>query len=83
VATEIMNLFPQPKVAGADLNKYFRNADLTDNANRFSTGIREGRCLHPHTWSVRELNSPGLFPGLANGTHSCSQGAYHLTADTP
>ena len=26
---------PQPTVAGAELNNYFRNADLTDNTNRY------------------------------------------------
>ncbi len=34
-----------------------------------------------YTWSTRDRNSPGLFPGLADGTQSSSQGAYHLTAD--
>ncbi len=34
-----------------------------------------------YTWSDRDRNSPGLFPGLADGTQSSSQGLYHLTAD--
>jgi len=86
VATEIMDLFPQPTVAGADLNNYFRNADLTDNTNRFSTRVDwqasgKDSVFTRYTWSVRDRNSPGLFPGIADGTQSSSQGAYHLTAD--
>ena len=86
VAAEIMNLFPQPTVAGADLNNYFRNADLTDNTNRFSTRVdwlasEKDSVFTRYTWSVRDRNSPGLFPGIADGTQSSSQGAYHLTAD--
>src|SRR3984885_1129646 len=86
VATEIMSLFPHPTVAGADLNNYFRNADLTDNTNRFSTRVDwqasdKDSLFTRYTWSVRDRNSPGLFPGLADGTQSSSQGAYHLTAD--
>jgi hypothetical protein len=86
VAAEIMSLFPHPTVAGADLNNYFRNADLTDNTNRFSTRVDwqasdKDSLFTRYTWSVRDRNSPGLFPGLADGTQSSSQGAYHLTAD--
>src|SRR5580698_4995017 len=86
VAAEIMSLFPHPTVAGADLNNYFRNADLTDNTNRFSTKVDwqasdKDSVFTRYTWSVRDRNSPGLFPGLADGTQSSSQGAYHLTAD--
>lgn len=85
-AAAIMALFPQPTVAGADLNNYFRNADLTDNANRFSTRVDwqasdKDSLFTRYSWSVRDRNSPGLFPGLADGTQSSSQGAYHLTAD--
>jgi len=39
VASSIMALFPQPTVAGAELNNYFRNADLTDNTDRYSTRV--------------------------------------------
>jgi hypothetical protein len=39
VAAQVMALFPEPTVAGADLNNYFRNANLTDNTNRFSTRV--------------------------------------------
>src|SRR3984957_7025382 len=86
VASSIMALFPQPTVAGADLNNYFRNADLTDNTSRFSTRVdwqasEKDSLFTRYTWSVRDRNSPGLFPGLADGTQSSSQGAYHLTAD--
>ncbi len=86
VATAIMALFPQPTVAGADLNNYFRNADLTDNTNRFSTRVdwqatEKDSVFTRYTWSTRDRNSPGLFAGLADGTQSSSQGAYHLTAD--
>jgi hypothetical protein len=86
VATAIMNLFPQPTVAGADLNNYFRNADLTDNTNRFSTRVDwqatdKDSVFTRYTWSTRDRNSPGLFPGLADGTQSSSQGLYELTAD--
>ncbi len=86
VATAIMNLFPQPTVAGAALNNFFRNAGLTDNTNRFSTRVDwqatdKDSVFTRYTWSVRDRNSPGLFPGLADGTQSSSQGAYHLTAD--
>ena len=82
----IMALFPQPTVPGADLNNYFRNADLTDNTNRFSTRVDwqasdKDSVFTRYTWSTRDRNSPGLFPGLADGTQSSSQGAYHLTAD--
>ena len=34
-----------------------------------------------YTWSNRDRDSPGLFPGIADGTQSSSQGKYHLTAD--
>ena len=86
VASSIMALFPQPTVAGADLNNYFRNADLTDNTNRFSTRVDwqasdKDSVFTRYTWSTRDRNSPGLFPGIADGTQSSSQGAYHLTAD--
>ncbi len=86
VATAIMNLFPEPTVAGADLNNYFRNADLTDNTNRFSARVdwqasEKDSVFTRYTWSTRDRNSPGLFPGLADGTQSSSQGLYHLTAD--
>jgi hypothetical protein len=86
VATAIMNLFPQPTVVGAELNNYFRNADLTDNTNRFSTRVDwqasdKDSVFTRYTWSTRDRNSPGLFPGLADGTQSSSQGLYHLTAD--
>jgi hypothetical protein len=81
-----MALFPQPTVAGADLNNYFRNADLTDNTDRFSTRVDwqasdKDSVFTRYTWSTRDRNSPGLFPGIADGTQSSSQGAYHLTAD--
>ena len=39
VAASIMALFPEPTVPGAELNNYFRNADLTDNTNRYSTRV--------------------------------------------
>src|ERR1700733_7210248 len=86
VASQIMALFPEPTVPGADLNNYFRNADLTDNANRFSTRVDwqasdKDTVFWRYTWSSRDRNSPGLFPGLADGTQSSSQGLYHLTAD--
>ncbi len=86
VASAVMNLFPEPTVAGADLNNYFRNADLTDNTNRYSMRIDwqasdKDSVFTRYTWSSRDRNSPGLFPGLADGTQSSSQGAYHLTAD--
>ena len=86
VASAIMALFPEPTVPGADLNNYFRNADLTDNANRFSTRVDwqasdKDSVFTRYTWSTRNRNSPGLFPGLADGTQSSSQGLYHLTAD--
>jgi len=85
-ASAIMALFPQPTVAGADLNNYFRNADLTDNTSRFSTRVDwqasdKDSVFTRYTWSTRDRNSPGLFPGIADGTQSSSQGAYHLTAD--
>ena len=86
VATAIMALFPQPTVAGAALNNYFRNANITDNTSRFSTRIDwqasdKDTVFTRYTWSTRDRNSPGLFPGIADGTQSSSQGAYHLTAD--
>jgi hypothetical protein len=86
VASAIMALFPQPTVAGADLNNFFRNADLTDNTDRFSTRVDwqasdKDSVFTRYTWSTRDRNSPGLFPGIADGTQSSSQGAYHLTAD--
>jgi hypothetical protein len=86
VASAIMSLFPQPTVAGADLNNYFRNADITDNTSRFSERVDwqasdKDSVFTRYTWSTRDRNSPGLFPGLADGTQSSSQGAYHLTAD--
>lgn len=86
VASAIMALFPQPTVPGAELNNYFRNANLTDNANRFSTRVDwqasdKDSVFVRYTWSTRNRNSPGLFPGLADGTQSSSQGLYHLTAD--
>jgi hypothetical protein len=86
VATAIMNLFPQPTVAGAELNNYFRNADLTDNTNRYTTRVDwqpddNDNVFTRYTWSSRNRNSPGLFPGLADGTQSSSQGDYQLTAD--
>jgi len=86
VSSAIMNLFPQPTVAGAELNNYFRNANITDNTSRFSTRVDwqatdKDSVFTRYTWSTRDRNSPGLFPGLADGTQSSSQGAYHLTAD--
>ena len=86
VAAQVMALFPEPTVAGADLNNYFRNANLTDNTNRFSTRVDwqatdRDSVFWRYTWSTRDRNSPGLFPGLADGTQSSSQGKYHLTAD--
>jgi hypothetical protein len=86
VARQIMALFPEPTVAGADLNNYFRNANLTDNGDRYSTRVDwqasdKDTVFTRYTWSTRNRNSPGLFPGLADGTQSSSQGAYHLTAD--
>ena len=74
-----MALFPQPTVAGADLNNFFRNADLTDNTNRFSTRVDwqasdKDSVFTRYTWSTRDRNSPGLFPGIADGTQSSSQG---------
>jgi len=86
VAASVMALFPEPTVAGADLNNYFRNANLTDNTNRFSTRVDwqatdRDSVFWRYTWSTRDRNSPGLFPGLADGTQSSSQGKYHLTAD--
>lgn len=86
VAQSIMALFPQPTVAGADLNNYFRNADLTDNTNRFTTRVDwqasdTDSVFWRYTWSNRGRNSPGLFPGIADGTQSSSQGDYQLTAD--
>jgi len=82
-ASAIMALFPQPTVAGADLNNYFRNADLTDNTSRFSTRVDwqasdKDSVFTRYTWSTRDRNSPGLFPGIADGTQSSSQGAYGL-----
>ena len=86
VASAIMNLFPQPTVAGAALNNYFRNADIADDANRYSTRVDwqasdKDSVFTRYTWSTRNRNSPGLFPGLADGTQSSSQGDYQLTAD--
>src|SRR5579871_201859 len=86
VAASIMKLFPEPTVPGADLNNYFRNANITDNTSRFSTRVDwqasdKDSVFTRYTWSVRDRNSPGLFPGIADGTQSSSQGAYHLTAD--
>jgi hypothetical protein len=86
VASAIMALFPEPTVPGADLNNYFRNANLTDNANRFTTRVDwqasdKDSVFTRYTWSDRNRNSPGLFAGLADGTQSSSQGLYHLTAD--
>ena len=85
VAAAIMSLFPEPTIPGAELNNYFRNAPLTDNANRYSARIdwqasAQDSIFTRFTWSDRNRNSPGLFPGLADGTQSSSQGAYHLTA---
>ena len=81
-----MALFPEPTVAGAELNNYFRNADLTDNTDRYSTRVDwqasdKDSVFTRYTWSNRDRNSPGLFPGIADGTQSSSQGKYHLTAD--
>jgi len=86
VARQIMALFPEPTVPGALLNNYFRNANLTDNGSRFSTRVDwqasdKDSVFTRYTWSIRDRNSPGLFSGLADGTQSSSQGAYHLTAD--
>ena len=86
VAASIMALFPEPTVAGAELNNYFRNANLTDNTDRYSTRVDwqasdKDSVFTRYTWSNRDRNSPGLFPGLADGTQSSSQGKYHLTAD--
>ena len=86
VAASIMSLFPEPTVPGAELNNYFRNANITDNTNRFSTRVDwqasdKDSVFTRYTWSTRDRNSPGLFPGFADGTQSSSQGAYHLTAD--
>ena len=86
VASAIMALFPQPTVAGAELNNYFRNAGLTDNTDRYSTRVDwqasdNDTVFTRYTWSNRDRNSPGLFPGIADGTQSSSQGKYHLTAD--
>jgi hypothetical protein len=86
VAASIMALFPQPTVPGAALNNYFRNADITDNTDRFTTRVDwqasdQDSVFTRYTWSTRNRNSPGLFPGLADGTQSSSQGDYQLTAD--
>ncbi len=86
VARSIMALFPEPTVPGAELNNYFRNANITDYTNRYSERIDwqasdKDAVFTRYTWSNRDRNSPGLFPGLADGTQSSSQGAYHLTAD--
>ncbi|HEY6345892.1 MAG TPA: TonB-dependent receptor [Bryobacteraceae bacterium] len=85
VAESIMALFPEPTVAGADLNNYFRNAPLTDNTNRYSTradwqASDKDSVFWRFTWSDRGRNSPGLFSGIADGTSSSSQGDYQLTA---
>ncbi len=73
VASAVMALFPQPTVAGAELNNYFRNADLTDNTDRYSTRVDwqasdKDSVFTRYTWSNRDRNSPGLFPGIADGT---------------
>ena len=86
VAKSIMALFPEPTVPGAELNNYFRNANITDYTNRFSERVDwqasdKDAVFTRYTWSTRDRNSPGPFPGLADGTQSSSQGAYHLTAD--
>ena len=86
VAASVMALFPEPTVAGAALNNFFRNANLTDNTNRYSTRVDwqasdKDSVFWRYTWSSRQRNSPGLFPGLADGTQSSSQGLYNLTAD--
>ena len=86
VAASIMSLFPEPTVPGVALNNYFRNANITDYTNRFSTRVDwqatdKDSVFTRYTWSTRDRNSPGLFAGLADGTQSSSQGAYHLTAD--
>ena len=85
-AAAIMALFPEPTVPGAALNNYFRNANITDNTDRFSTRVDwqasdNDSVFTRYTWSTRDRNSPGLFPNIADGTQSSSQGAYHLTAD--
>ena len=86
VAAAVMALFPEPTVAGAALNNYFRNANLTDDTDRYSARVDwqasdKDSVFTRYTWSNRDRNSPGLFPGLADGTQSSSQGKYHLTAD--
>ena len=56
---------------------------LTDNTNRYSTRVDwqasdKDSVFSRYTWSDRDRNSPGLFPGLADGTQSSSQGALSL-----
>ncbi len=86
VAMAVMKLFPEPTVPGVALNNYFLNANITDNANRYSTRVDwqasdKDTVFTRYTWSTRNRHSPGLFPGVADGTQSSSQGDYQLTAD--
>ncbi|HTM47291.1 MAG TPA: carboxypeptidase regulatory-like domain-containing protein [Bryobacteraceae bacterium] len=85
VALKLMALFPQPTLAGKQLNNFARNAGQLDDNDRYngrvdfqpsSTDTVFGR----YSFTTRDRFIPGNFGGIADGTSSSSQGRQHLTA---
>ena len=85
LATKIMNLFPNPTVAGAALNNFFRNANLMDDGWRYSGRIdwqpdEKDNVFTRISFTNRNRFIPGNFGGIPDGTGSSSQGRQQLTA---
>ena len=85
VASKLMALFPQPTLAGKQLNNFARNAGQLDDNGRYDGRVdyqptSQDSVFGRYSFTTRQRFIPGNFGGIADGTGSSSQGRQHLTA---
>src|SRR5262249_36698488 len=85
VARQMMDYFPLPNASGA--NNFFRNANTTDNAQRYLGRVDLHFSNADNTFiryfqSDRDRFIPGNFGGIADGTSTSAWGRQNMTTRT-
>ncbi len=83
--SQLIALFPQPNIAGTQLNNYIRSPLITDNNDSYDgrvdwTAGKADNLFVRYAYINRSRFIPGNYGGIADGTGSSSQGRQQLKA---
>jgi hypothetical protein len=83
VAAKIFGLFPQPTVAGRQVDNFVRNAGLMDDTDRYNGRVdwqasAKDSIFGRYTYTPRDRFIPGNFGGIPDGTSSSALGRQQM-----